>query len=480
MKCRVRVHDPTPQHPDHTTDLEVTLAALALRPLDVLTLATAVTDLAQASELDRRVIFAALGEAPAPGPLEVLYDRADAWDRATVRSFAEVLELAQAIARLVGGARPLRPEDLVRAEDASNASTAVWAGDEALARATAAESALTSARGPLASAIGAVPTGVPPTDAQETALRIALRGVGGFGLSAAFPPPRHGMEEGGVATDLLTQATSVLTEIDARLVQAAWAHPVQGAPAATRASAAVEIGRDILGRDFLLLPGFQPPAAAELAQALAEGAALVGDPHAPRQWLQQAARVRAPLVRWRMMQLLAEALDAPGITVDIAQLPHVAGARWAALPLAREADRKPGRLSLALVRPVVPAATDAWFGLHLDEWVEVIPNPKELTGLSFHYDDPGAEAAQAVLLAVPPVVQQERWDFDTLAAIVNETADLVKIRGVDGRLLGNFGQLLPALYFASNVNDDTVVARFAGTMVADRVVRAAPQNGGVA
>jgi hypothetical protein len=475
VKCRVRVPDPTPQQPNRIAEHEVSLAGLGVRPLDMLALALAtnITDTAEASELDRRVIFAALGDVPVQGPVEVTYERADSWDRVAVRTFPEVLELAQAIGRVLGGARALRPEDLVRAEDASEAGSAVWSADEAMARAAATEASLTTARGPLVAAVAAVPIGAKPTQAERTALQTALRGVAGFGLSAAFPLAGHGEEEGGVATDLLTQATSVLAEIDARLAGAASAHPAVGANAITRATAAAEVTKQVLGRDFLLVPGFVPPRAAELAQALGAGPALVGDPHAPRRWLQQAARVRAPLARWRMMRLLADALDSPPAILAVAQLPHEPGARWAALPLTNEADRKPGRLSLALIRAISPAATETWFGLHLDEWVEVIPNPTELTGLSFHYDDPGAEAAQTVLIAVPPATGQERWHFETLTAVLNETLDLVKIRGVDGRLLGELGQLLPAIYFASNANDDTIAAKFDGAMMADRVVQAA-------
>src|SRR5262249_20325861 len=148
-------------------------------------------------------------------------------------------------------------------------------------------------------------------------------------------------------------------------------------------------------------------------------------------WLQQAARVRAPLGRWRRLRLFGEALGAPAATFDVAQLPHVDGARWVALPFTNQADRPPGgRVSLVLHRPVTPAVTDPWYGLVIDEWPEVIPNAIEHTGLAFHYDDPGAEAAQAVLLAVPP--DATKWDFDSLAAIVNETLDLARMRAVDG------------------------------------------------
>jgi hypothetical protein len=37
--------------------------------------------------------------------------------------------------------------------------------------------------------------------------------------------------------------------------------------------------------------------------------------------------------------------------------------------------------------------------LLLDEWTELIPNEREDAGVVFHYDSPGAEAPQAVLIA---------------------------------------------------------------------------------
>ena len=93
-------------------------------------------------------------------------------------------------------------------------------------------------------------------------------------------------------------------------------------------------------------------------------------------------------------------------------------------------------------------------GLLVDEWNEIIPFPAEQTALAFHYDDPGAEAAQAVLIAVPPT-DAANWDLETLLDTLNETLDLAKLRAVDGELLP-FGQLLPAIYMASNPRTDTV------------------------
>ena len=77
----------------------------------------------------------------------------------------------------------------------------------------------------------------------------------------------------------------------------------------------------------------------------------------------------------------------------------------------------------------------------------MIPRPTEQSGIAVHYDDPGAEAPQTILLAVPPT-SAPRWDLASLLAILNETLDLAKVRAVDGELLGALGQLLPAIYLA--------------------------------
>ena len=101
-----------------------------------------------------------------------------------------------------------------------------------------------------------------------------------------------------------------------------------------------------------------------------------------------------------------------------------------------------------------PSASLPWAGLLLDEWSELIPARGEDTAIAFHYDDPGAEAAQAVLVAVPPT-QATAWDLTTLLDILNETIDLAKMRAVDSELLP-FGQLLPAIFLATNPSNDTV------------------------
>jgi hypothetical protein len=177
--------------------------------------------------------------------------------------------------------------------------------------------------------------------------------------------------------------------------------------------------------------------------------------------------VHAPLARWQTMALYAHAMKGSALTFQVAQLPHDPNARWVALPFSGESNRpRSGRLSLVLHRASAPAATAPWVGLVLHQWSEIIPSVSEQTAVSFHYDDPGAEAPQTILLAVSPTAAAT-WDFDTVAAILNETLDLAKIRGVDAQLLGQLGQLLPAVFVAENAGDDTIGVNFSQLRVGE-------------
>jgi hypothetical protein len=286
------------------------------------------------------------------------------------------------------------------------------------------------------------------------ALRAALIAAVQFGIPGAVPDTRKG-NTADRRERLLAQTGSVLREMGSRFDRA------------TAATEPVVIARAVFGEDFVLVPRFRPVDDGELAQAIAEGPALSGGPIETRRWMQGAARVHAGLARWRRLALYASALNAPVADGEVAQLPHVAGARWVASPFASENERPPsGRVSMVMHREQKPAVGDPWAGLLLDEWPELIPNNSELTGVTFHYDDPGAEAAQAVLIAIPPT-PAKRWDLPTLVDTLHETLDLIKMRAVDGDLLGELGHLLPAVYLAANAAGDTVATDFSGRRSTD-------------
>jgi hypothetical protein len=464
VRCRVDLPDPTDAAPDRRREVTVTLAQLGLRPLDVLALARtpgpsapasaigtpAAGPLVPGAELERRVVDAASAGAPRLGSARVLFERIATWDPRTVRTFPEILELARVINAVLGGARALRPADVLAKDSAPLAAGADLLPDEAAARATAAVDALRSARDDLDTALAAVTPPAPGDPEPDLGpVRVALRRAALF-RAATYPAP--GPRDAPTRQALMASGLAASAELTRRLTSAGGA--------ATPADRVAKV----FGRDFLFLPRFVPAGATELASALAYGPTLAPSDDDKLRWLQQAARVRASLGRWRTLALYAGCLGAPLPVFDVAQLPHADGARWVALPFAPGDRPTSDRVSLDLHRVVAPAATAPWAGILLDEWSETIPAMSESTGVAVHYDDPGAEAAQAVLIAVPPT-SAATWDLATLEAILTETLELAKIRAVDFEVLGDYAQLLPAIYLAANAANDTVSTDFAGARI---------------
>jgi hypothetical protein len=97
----------------------------------------------------------------------------------------------------------------------------------------------------------------------------------------------------------------------------------------------------------------------------------------------------------------------------------------------------------------------------VEEWPERIPDAQGTAAVAFHFNEPGARAPNAMLLAVCPRVQAA-WDDTMLQAILAEALQLAKIRSVDLASVGRVGQILPALYFPLNLQGATVSTRFAG------------------
>jgi hypothetical protein len=98
-------------------------------------------------------------------------------------------------------------------------------------------------------------------------------------------------------------------------------------------------------------------------------------------------------------------------------------------------------------------------GILVDEWVEVVPNPTEVTGIALQYDQPNAAPPQTILIAVPPDTQ-EPWTTGSLQQVLLETLDLARIRAIDRDALDEVGHYLPAMYFACNTAGDTISTDF--------------------
>jgi hypothetical protein len=331
------------------------------------------------------------------------------------------------------------------------AAKAASRAQDALGRLKAAAEALDQATTPVAAA-AADPALPPATAAQLTKLRTALRTAASFGVAGCYPSSEAG------AAELLALAVAAQKELGTR--QAA-APPLTASDPIALVAAAGDVAGAVFGRDFRFLPQLVAPA---LEEPLAGSAALVGDPALPRQALQQVARVRPSVGRWRSLWLYGQALGTAAPSLEVAQLPSASA--WAGRPGAEIAQ---GTLSLIVHRPTNASPKTGWAGLVVDEWTETVPSAVQHTSISFRHEAPVAEAPQAVLLAVPPT-DTPIWDVETLLDTVRETLTLAKIRGVDGPLLQSLRPFLPAICLTGNTANETVSTDLLGSIVAEAVL----------
>jgi len=218
----------------------------------------------------------------------------------------------------------------------------------------------------------------------------------------------------------------------------------------------LELVRLALGAHQPVLPVFTLADPLELAASVADRTALLGgDGTAPLTWLHRAALVRPDLDPLTGLLLHAEAAGTDlRAQVAVAQLPHRPGARWCELPFGPEGPPPAGTVGLVVVAPDGLDPKRPCAGLAVDAWAEVIPARQHTAGVTFHYDAPGARPPQAVVLAVHPSPDPDRWDFDTLLATVNETAALARLRTLSLKEIEGFAGLLPALYLPNNYTRD--------------------------
>jgi hypothetical protein len=409
----------------------VSLSDLRIGAIDVLALCR-IDDDAQRSELEQRIIYSAV--PPGVTDVAIIYATAPG-----TTGFGDVINLARAIDDLIAGARPLAAADLAPPE-AKVAATIDVA--ELNARATAAAADLDTVVANLASAAGGAGS---PDDARD-----AITAAAGYGVPGAIPPSRRGS---GPDPALVPQASSLHGTLAPRAtaIAAIAISSSDPAPALAILSAA-------FGKGLTVLPRFTPPDAATLRAAFTVDPATLGaDEHALDRWHQQLTHVRPGVARLDLAELLGEIVTGvPRPTVRIAQLPAVAGDRWLGLPTAPGSTPINGRL--AMVAHLTGDAGDAgalWSGLLVDAWPERVPATTETAAAAFHHDEPKSRAPQALLLAVCPDLQTG-WDEPTVQAVLGEALDLARARTVDLASVGRVGQVLPALYFPFNLEQDTV------------------------
>jgi hypothetical protein len=430
--CNVSYHDGAGNH-----TVKVRLLDLNVGPLDCLAMADA-AEVPQQSELELRIAVAAkipVGadtvqidfDTPSPPPGSI--------------SFPDFFFLAKSLRSLIGSSRPLLPQDLTLPETKAADLGGVVDLLDLRARAAAAVASLAADILALQTAAAGLP-GVPGP------VRDALLAASYYGVAGSVPSAI-------TDTGLADQAASVLKLLGERATKA-----LSVTIATAPQDDVTGVFTTVFSDGFTVLPRFKPPDIPSLKSAFQQSASLVSsDPAAPARWFSQLTHVRPAMDRLDSALGLAQTLGAPPPAPVLGQLPAVVGDRWLALPLDPAKLPAKGRIAFACFTSGDPVNQTTYAGLLVDEWPERIPSVSENAAVAFHYEEPKARAPQSLLLAVCPDTR-EMWDDDLITGILRETLELAKIRTVDLDSVLQVGQILPALYFALNLQSATISTNF--------------------
>jgi hypothetical protein len=441
---RVRRPSPIEGEPDQVTELGVVSAAdLRLSPL-ALVLTALLPDPGGGTELDARV-------------RAVLRDRVSdlaPGDRIEVDESSLLHTVTSWAARLVSGSRPLEPTDLTLPQVTASEPAGTVDVAELATRVAKVIDGVRSALATLQSA--AAP------DGPLAPLRRALARASELAGTEALPRTARGDPDELVS--LREQANEIATLLNERVDALEKLSGKPLSPSEDPVDRQLELAALALGSHQPMLPRFSVTAPADQRSSVADRAALLdGDETVVIAWLNRASLVRPDLDPLCGLLTHAEANGRDVVAeLAVAQLPHRPGARWCELPFGPEGPPPAGTIGFAVVAPdgFDPRRTHA--GLSVDAWAEVIPSTDHTSGLTFHYDAPGARPPQAIVLAVHPEPDPERWDLNTLLDTVNETAALARLRTLSLKETGAFAALLPALYLPNNYTRDVPSVSFKG------------------
>lgn len=228
----------------------------------------------------------------------------------------------------------------------------------------------------------------------------------------------------------------------------------------SRVDALVEAAKVAMGAAFRVIPQFVVRNATALNDQLAvpanKGLMRSASTFALDEWAHGIARVRERMSTLDTLSMHAEAfgqslpdaaplqlpfeLDGSGDSVD----------HWLGLEFPTGYTPTEDKLSIVMYNSdaFTASPSTAKVALLLDEWVEIIPNLQETTGLAFNYDQPNAKAPNTILMAVTPT-ETGSWSWDDLIYTITDTVDLAKNRAVEPEHLEQtyMGQILPGFMY---------------------------------
>jgi hypothetical protein len=386
-------------------------------------------------------------------------------------TFTEIFPLAVYMKKLITGSTSIDAEDLQSSSkdkpaDESNPKGLDHA--ELLSRLTIVKSLFDTAQGEFETAKTNFDITADETNAN--ALRDALIKITAFGIVNALPASQYGINS--TMEQLLDKQT---VSIQKKLAEISTAYTTKISTAnaetniALKTDALISAVKLLLGEGFNALPCFYLNNSVDMQNAYNDRETILN--HAKNvlnirmpieNWIHGVTKVRPKVGLLENIRLLADALDRDEIKLEAVQLPYKANDTWLAVELpALEEGKERGILhdthSVVVHQPKNFSPFTRQCGLLIDEWVEVIPEEKSVTGISIHFNQPNAEPPQALLLAITPE-ETGKWEWEDLLSTLDDTLLRSKLRMIEPDVVDKtkFGILLPALISEFSTSKNTI------------------------
>lgn len=476
VRCRVAaIDDKGSVLPDAAGDpIEgvVSLADLRLQPLDLIAILRGTPEPQSFSELESRVRAAFATPRTLADEVLVRISFADSGSSdPSIRSFAEVLPLLDAARRIIIEAKPMTGRDSLTTSKPADADDLdqIELADRLTLNLVPWRISLKdkfedlSNKQAAAEAAGSTPASI-------DALRSALTELANAGIERAFPQSAVGVAN---ADSLLVQARWLATryeDMKKAYDDALKAFTDSTGTSAQRFECLTAMAQAFYGPDFRLLPRFKFPNLAEVSAADATRDDILKYARTTRnipdpvgEAVQSMGHVRPAMHRFRMLSLLQETVSEAALPLSAIQLPYRANDTWLGTEFKAGTGVFHDTLSLIQCLPQ-GLSTEGWqCGLRIDEWIESFPKAKEMTGISFNYDQPNSMPLQSLLLAISPEGRRH-WVWSDLVRIVRDTIESAKLRAVEPDMIDKIEgltTLLPATMAEFNTTQHAISLDYA-------------------
>lgn len=446
----------------------IALSDLHIQAIDLVQLISSRTEQAGNSELESRIRFAfarlrSIGEEVVT---EIAFANSGS-NAAAIRSFAEVLPLADYIRQVISKARPVHARDYATASkvvaelpDNPNNTDSEELNTRVEGLLPQVENYVTQLEAALLIADSL------KTASTLDAVRDALVAIADAGLVHAWPRSSYGYSE-ALHNELREQAESVkkrFVALKAAFTATASKAATSGSPT-ERCQLLVEMAQLFLGADFRIMPRFRlwnnedaAQADASREQLLKYAQTVKNIPLPADEWLHGAALVRPAMHTFQLLNTISENLNGPGLSFSPMQLPWRENDNWLGCEFPAGTAIVHDTLSMVQLLPQGFSPAGTLCGLLIDEWTESIPHQEEMTGISFHFNQPDSAPPQALLLTLSPELTGH-WKWDNLTSSVLDTFARARERAVEPdelEKIAGISTLLPAILSEFSTGKSTI------------------------